>query len=82
MFQNFSAFQRQFAEFGQQLLTTDGNDSDDSDLDGLDTGGFGVALSKQRASEATHKPRAQSNPSELVDPHESSPAVGNAEVRG
>jgi hypothetical protein len=80
MFQNFASFQRQFAELGQQLLTTDGNDSDDSDLDGLDTGGLAVTFSRKRASESD-KPVAQSSLNEPSDQLASSSAGRPAEVR-
>lgn len=53
MLSNFTAFQKQAFELGQQLLADGGND-DDSDLDGLDTAGFGVALAAH-ASDTVRK---------------------------
>lgn len=50
MFSNFSAFQEQAFALGQQLLKADDDDddSDDDDLEGVDTGGFGMALKTKR----------------------------------
>lgn len=60
MFSNFEAFQKQAFELGQQLLTADGDDDSDSDLEGVDTGGFGMTVSaKQHAASDSPAKSAQ-----------------------
>ena len=56
MFSNFEAFQKQAFELGQQLLTADDDDDSDNDLEGVDTGGFGMALSTKHHAASDSSP--------------------------
>lgn len=83
MFSNFSALQKQAFDFGQQLLTAD-DDSDD-DLDGLDTGGFGVVLHTPKPAAASDSPAVQTSTpadaNEVSAQFATSSTAGDSQVR-